>query len=315
MRRTLLNILQGETGLSEERILQIANNPDEEYKRYKIRQGKKLRQIEEPKEELKALQTAYLPLLVDYPLDNACVARPGLGVADNARVHTGARYLLKVDIKGCYQAIRYQTTMRSFPAGEWWSIVKSGLKLGFCRQSPLDPWMLPTGAPTSPILCNIALTPLDKELSAIAREENYRYTRYLDDMIFSTTAARRKWSLIDEVTERIRNHGYKPNQKKTRWLTRDTDVLAVTGVSVGRMNAASREIKRSTRTRLFQLAMAGLPIDQYTQGYLAYIKSIDEYAYVKLLNYYQRKRREYEIAQQQCARAQQILHGDSSNER
>lgn len=314
MRQTLLSILRDETGISEERILEIANNPDDEYKRYKITQGKKLRQIEEPKDELKALQTAYLPLLVSYPLHYSCVARPGLGVADNARVHEGAHYLLKVDIKGCYQAIRYQTTARAFPEGEWWSTVKSGLKLGFCRER-FGPWMLPTGAPTSPILCNIALTPLDIELSALAREENYRYTRYLDDMIFSTTAKRRKWSLIDEVTDKVRNHGYKPNQKKTRWLTRDTDVLAVTGVSVGRMNAASRNIKRNTRAQLFQLAIAGLPIDQYTQGYLAYIKSIDEYAYVKLFNYYQRKRREYEIAQQQRPRTQQVLHGHPSHQR
>lgn len=315
MRRTLLHILMDETGLTEERILQIASNPDEHYKRYKIRQGKKLRQIEEPKDELKALQTAYLPFLTDYPLNEACVARPGLGVADNARVHEGAQFLLKVDIKGCYQAIRLQKVQQAFPAGEWWKIVASGLKLGFCRETPLDPWMLPTGAPTSPILCNIALTPLDRELSALAREENYRYTRYLDDMIFSTKAKRRKWSLIDEVTDRIRNHGYKPNHKKTKWLTRDVDVLAVTGVSVGKMNAASREIKRSTRARLHQLAMAGMPLDQYTQGYLAYIKSIDEHAYIKLFNYYQRKRREYEIAQQQRPRTQQVLHGDSSHQR
>jgi len=315
MHKLLLNTLSEETGISQERILEIFKDPNLHYKRYKIRQGKKLRQIEEPKDELKAIQTAYLPFLADYPLHPACVARPGRGVADNARVHEGARFLLKVDIKGCYQAIRLRWTAESFPRGRWWEIVKSGLKLGFCYDKKRGVWMLPTGAPTSPILCNIALTPLDRVLAALASEENYRYTRYLDDMIFSTTAKRRKWSLIDEVTDQVRNHGYKPNQKKTKWLTRNVDVLAVTGVSVGRMNAASREMKRNTRARLHQLAMAGLPIDQYTQGYLAYIKSIDEHAYIKLLNYYQRKRREYEIAQCQRPRTQQVFHGDTSHQR
>lgn len=268
------------TGISKDRIEKLIASP--EYKYYKIKQGNKIRQIEEPLPETKKLQQTLLPLLSKFKLHKACMAIPGLGVGDNAKVHSGAKYLLKIDIKGCYQAIRLKY-LEDF--GEI-------TKLCFC-QDKRGRWMLPTGAPTSPILCNILLTPLDVELSRLAKEKKYRYTRYLDDMIFSTTASKRDWNLIDEVICIVKSHGYQPNYKKTRWLTRDKDSLTVTGVNVGKRNAASRKMKKTVRAMLHRLATTNDPIDARTNGYLAYIYSIDQYAHQKLLTFYEEKRQKY----------------------
>ena len=44
---------------------------------------------------------------------------------------------------------------------------------------------LPQGAPTSPILANIAMIPLDYELEMECINKGYKYSRFADDIIIS----------------------------------------------------------------------------------------------------------------------------------
>ncbi|WP_352745124.1 reverse transcriptase domain-containing protein [Mesorhizobium sp. M0615] len=44
---------------------------------------------------------------------------------------------------------------------------------------------LPQGAPTSPMLANLAVHTLDTRLTNIAKQQGWTYTRYADDMAFS----------------------------------------------------------------------------------------------------------------------------------
>ena len=71
------------------------------------------------------------------------------------------------------------------------------------------------GAPTSPCITNILMRDFDNEVGAWCRERQIAYTRYCDDMTFSSDFAR------DEVlrcVEPRRGAGFYLNPGKTKWL-------------------------------------------------------------------------------------------------
>jgi RNA-directed DNA polymerase len=279
------------SGLDEHTLGGLSINPDSHYKRYTIRQKDKARQIEEPDEPLMRLQKAILKELDIIPLHPACMARPGLGIKDNAAQHIDAQHLLRVDIKGCYQSITQQLVEQEVEATYFITGTNDLMEvMPFCFCLHRGRWILPTGAPTSPALCNIALKSVDNRVGDIAAEEGYRYTRYLDDLILSTTSSERNWDIIEDVMSVLRLYHLPPNLKKSRWYGGDNDPMRVTGVSVGKKQAAPREIKRLTRARIHSLAKEGKEIDNVTRGYLAHIKDIDPAYYLYMIEYYKRKK-------------------------
>lgn len=77
---------------------------------------------------------------------------------------------------------------------------------------------LPTGAPTSPALANLAAYRLDCRLSAAAAAVGAAYTRYADDLTFSgdtgfSQRATRFAAFVDTIA---REEGYRVNMRKTR---------------------------------------------------------------------------------------------------
>jgi RNA-directed DNA polymerase len=79
--------------------------------------------------------------------------------------------------------------------------------------------VLPQGAPTSPMLSNLAARKLDDSLNEYARENNFVYTRYADDITISASnlvSARLVGKIQRNIVRRIRQSGFKENIKKTR---------------------------------------------------------------------------------------------------
>ena len=78
---------------------------------------------------------------------------------------------------------------------------------------------LPQGAPSSPMLANLAVRALDIETTQIAARHDLTFTRYADDLIFSTLSrdfTRRQCStVINEVYEAMSRAGLSPNITKT----------------------------------------------------------------------------------------------------
>lgn len=112
----------------------------------------------------------------------------------------------------CYQRGRSQYASPRWLArrGGWTSIpTYSSRRLGH----------LPQGAPTSPILSNCVAYPLDVALEAIAWERGLQYTRYSDDIAFSTASRAFSHSkaqeAIREVYSALSKFGLKPHTSKT----------------------------------------------------------------------------------------------------
>lgn len=81
---------------------------------------------------------------------------------------------------------------------------------------------LPQGAPTSPVLANLAAHRLDVRLTALAASWGGAYTRYADDLAFS---GGRSWGrgtsrLIDAVAAVAASEGFRVNDRKTAVLPR-----------------------------------------------------------------------------------------------
>lgn len=262
------------------------------YKCYTIRQKNKLRQIEEPMPMLMLLQKSILLELKDLPLHPSCVARPGMSIRDNAVFHAGAKHLLKIDIQGCYQSIKYDYT--HMVLRHKFDVSNNILEvLPICFIKIGDTWMLPTGAPTSPVVCNLALSMIDDEFSTLASKYGYQYTRYLDDLILSTKSPERHWRLLEEAKAILIDHDFLPHPKKCRWYSGGADRFIVTGVNVAGKISAPREIKRLVRARIDTHVKEGKPIDATTRGYLAHIQDIDRPYYLQMMAYLKRKRDRY----------------------
>ncbi len=78
---------------------------------------------------------------------------------------------------------------------------------------------LPQGAPTSPMLSNLAMRGVDAEIETVAHKAGLTYTRYSDDLTFSTRDAdfdrKRANKLIGDVTCILAKVGLYPQSKKT----------------------------------------------------------------------------------------------------
>ena len=155
----------------------------------------------------------------------------GLSIVDNAAKHTGKRFVYNMDLKDFFPGIergrivkRLQTP--PFNLNSKLAVIIAGL---CCHTMEVERFtdnvwqtvtrnVLPQGAPTSPIMTNIICQRLDKRLAGAARKYGAVYTRYADDITFSS--GRNIFSkgshLITEVTRIIADQNFTVNAKKTR---------------------------------------------------------------------------------------------------
>ena len=126
------------------------------------------------------------PVLYELYKTKSCVHGFVLkkSIVSNARAHTKKRYVLNVDLKDFYGTINFGRIRglfmkKPFNMGEKAATIFAKL----CTHEN----SLPQGSPTSPILANYIAAELDGKLTRLAKNYKLQYTRYADDMTFSTT--------------------------------------------------------------------------------------------------------------------------------
>jgi RNA-directed DNA polymerase len=168
------------------------------------------RVISAPRPWLKTLQRRlYDNVLQLIPISDAVYNRPGRGVVLNAEQHLSKDYLTIVDVKDCFPSTSS-------------SLVKSRLsELGFSSeiaeaitQLTTHHGFLPQGPPTSPGILDIVFRPIDHALTSMAIERETKYTRYMDDLAFSSNEP--LMGLIPMVNRLLGTNGYSSNPSKVR---------------------------------------------------------------------------------------------------
>ena len=245
-----------------------------ETSKYDVFQIKKrngeLREIQAPKKAMKVIQRRIAVMLKGVYEPKVCAHGyiEGRNIVTNASIHLKQNWLFTIDLHNFFPSINFGRVRGLFlkhpfnlPA-EVSTILAQLCTLNGC---------LPQGGPSSPIISNLICQKLDRQLSHLAIKNRCYYSRYADDIVFSTKAKVFPSSLgyiktsedgilvhcaADHLSSIICENGFEINNKKTS-LRGTGNRQIVTGIVVNHKINVKREYVRELRSILHSWRVHG----------------------------------------------------------
>jgi RNA-directed DNA polymerase len=247
----------------------VALRPSRRYTRFLLarRGGGDPREIHAPIKPIKDMQQRLLVAFAraHEPTLNVHGFVRGRSPISNARPHQKQTSVLRVDLHDFFPSIHFGRVRGLFTAFpfDYPQDVAQLLAQICCHEG-----VLPQGAPTSPLISNLICRGLDRELAQLAKDERCYFTRYADDLTFSTRRREFPVALADMddtgslvVGKRLRDlveaHGFTVNETKTR-LALYSQRQRVTGLIVNEEVNVSRDYVRDLRMALYIWRQYGL---------------------------------------------------------
>lgn len=189
-----------------------------------------------------------------YTSRYAYAYRKRISVVTNARTHAGHDYLVKMDIKDFFDSTRQSKVFEIFSKYTGYNKeVKTVLTKLVCHDGHLN-----QGSCTSPQLANLALADFDRTVAMYCDASGITYSRYCDDLAFSSEQEFDAKTLIGFVTDQLRKEHYRPNFKKTRVYKKGSRHI-VTGIVVNnRRIRVPSEYKHNLRQELYYIKKFGI---------------------------------------------------------
>ncbi|GGP65410.1 retron Ec67 family RNA-directed DNA polymerase/endonuclease [Shewanella saliphila] len=232
-----------------------------------------VRTISAPSDELKDLQRKLSDLLLDCKavihLDNKieCTLSHGFerkrSIITNARIHRNKKNVLNLDLADFFGSFNFGRVRGYFIANRDWKLdphIATIIAQIACYKDTL-----PQGSPCSPVIANLITNSLDIKLSKLAKRNGCSYTRYADDITFSTRKKAFPTAIVKDVKNitlgskvlgEIRRAGFAVNPKKTRLQFKDSRQEA-TGLVVNKKVSVKSEYWRTTRAMAHSLFKTG----------------------------------------------------------
>jgi RNA-directed DNA polymerase len=243
--------------------------PDE--KKYKCffvpKRGGGTRVIFAPASPLKIIQRKLKQLLESVyqpkPVTHGFVS--DRNIVSNARLHKKRNYVLNIDLEDFFPTIHFGRVRGMFMGKPY---LLNDEVATILAQISCYAGALPQGAPTSPIISNMICAQLDSNLKHLANEHQCSYSRYADDITFSTNrssfpVALAHMSVIGQVelgyelSVAIERNGFKINSAKSRLQPR-RQRQEVTGLTVNKYPNIRRRYVKQVRAILHAWRKYGL---------------------------------------------------------
>jgi RNA-directed DNA polymerase len=247
-------------------IVLWGSGPSAYYREFSIRKKNgELRTIASPIPVMRALQDATVELLEPFvtPKGSAHGYRKGRSILTNAEHHVGKRYVLNIDLLDFFPSINFGRVRGVLMAPPF--NCGPGAATALAQICCLGN-QLPIGAPTSPLLSNMVCLRLDAQLQRLAVRRGCWYTRYSDDITFSTDRERFPATLArvsngrttvgPELRRIVRANGFSINGSKSR-LQSSFGHQEVTGITVNEFPNVNRRFVRNLRAMLHSLEVDG----------------------------------------------------------
>jgi RNA-directed DNA polymerase len=175
-------------------------------------------------------------------------------IVDNAKIHLNKNYVYNIDLKDFFHSFDRKKVKKVF-SQEPFNLKDDKEPIAFLLASlcthPLliddkTKIVLPQGSPTSPTLTNIICIRLDRRLNGLAKKMRIKYSRYADDITFSSDSNVFKDAEFQTELKRIieEDQNLVINPKKTR-LQYTLNRQEVTGLTVNeKVNVQKRYVKQ-----------------------------------------------------------------------
>ena len=238
-----------------------------------------IRTIHAPIPALKAVQKRLAKHLSDCleeiskarDVDKQCTLshgfRRGFSISTNAKRHRNRRHVFNIDLLDFFPSIHFGRVRGYFIFNSEFDLnekVATVIAQIACRNGEL-----PQGSPCSPVISNLIGNILDVRLAKLASAYGCTYTRYADDISFSTNLrsfprriARRslvvpdQWKPSKRLVGYIRRSGFDVNASKTRMSSSNSRQM-VTGLVVNHIVNVPSEYLKTTRAMCDRLFKTG----------------------------------------------------------
>lgn len=186
----------------------------------------------------------------------------------NARNHRNQRYVFNIDLSDFFDSINFGRVRGFFIKDKRFCLnpkVATILAQIACFKKTL-----PQGSPCSPVISNLIGNILDNHLIKLASQTGCTYTRYADDITFSTykqhfpqriaiqdNESEHTWIPSPELLHLVKQSGFEINSKKTRMQYHGSR-QEVTGLIVNKKVNTKREYRHNVRAMVHHLFRKGV---------------------------------------------------------
>ncbi|MCK6760313.1 retron St85 family RNA-directed DNA polymerase [Enterobacter bugandensis] len=241
----------------------LLNEAPKKYKVYYIpKRGAGFRVIAQPTKELKIVQRFVVSLLEPLlPVHHKAMAyQLNKSIKDNAYLHKDNSYVLKMDFQNFFNKIKPDLFLAKLEASNLMleSLDKFVLKnLLFWRPGTKRSitLILSIGAPSSPFISNFIMYDFDRNVDNWCSNHGIVYSRYADDITFSTNTKDLLVSVPKMVKRMLSEHvpGLTVNESKTIFTSKahNRHITGVTLTPEGKLSVG-RERKRMLYAKIHQ---------------------------------------------------------------